>query len=139
MAERLLGLRCHRGRLRGPGGAGAGGAERQGVITEEGRHPSPRRWGRAAGRGKTNKEEMMNTYKTILHTIIEPIVGHDEEQLATIVTRLKQTDGESWAVGEMLERALKYIETTAALIDEVGKMQCYVVESNGHYSIECTA
>ena len=32
--------------------------------------------------------------------------GHDRKFLNEIITQLKQTSGESWAVGEMVERAL---------------------------------
>jgi len=37
--------------------------------------------------------------------IIEPIKDHDRPLLRKIAEDLKQKDGESWAVGEMLERA----------------------------------
>lgn len=60
----------------------------------------------------------MNTYKTILNTVVEPIVYHDEQHLQQWITRLKQSDGESWAIGEMLERALRYITMTVALAEE---------------------
>lgn len=62
---------------------------------------------------------MKNIYKTILHTILEPLLTQDEEQLSKLITRLKQSDGEQWAVGEMLERALKYIEITKAVVKEM--------------------
>ena len=54
----------------------------------------------------------MNIYKAMLDKIIEPILSHDKEQLDKIVIRLKQADGESWAVGEMLNRVLACIEAT---------------------------
>jgi hypothetical protein len=63
----------------------------------------------------------MNTYKTILNTIVEPILEHDEQRLHEVVTRLKQADGESWAVGEMLERALRYVPLAVALAEERGE------------------
>jgi len=39
--------------------------------------------------------------------VFEAIEGHDIEGLKKKVTYLKQTDGEGWAVGEMLRRALE--------------------------------
>ena len=37
----------------------------------------------------------------------EPLVGHDTNLLLAHARRLKQSDGEGWAIGEMVERALK--------------------------------
>lgn len=51
----------------------------------------------------------VQVYKILLNTIVEPITHHDEDQLRGWVVQLKQSDGEGWAVGEMLERALGYI------------------------------
>jgi len=41
-----------------------------------------------------------------LDYVIAAIEGHDIEMLRGMVTRLKQSDGEGWAVGKMLERTL---------------------------------
>jgi len=45
----------------------------------------------------------------ILLNILEPIRQHDQKRLCEIATELKQTDGEHWAVGEMLERAVQFL------------------------------
>jgi len=42
--------------------------------------------------------------------ILNPINTHDRKRLREIVTELKQTDGEHWAVGEMLERACIFLD-----------------------------
>jgi hypothetical protein len=60
----------------------------------------------------------MDTYKNILNTIVQPLCDHDEDLLRMWITRLKQSDGEGRAVGEMLERALRYIRMTVALANE---------------------
>lgn len=44
-----------------------------------------------------------------LRAIIEPIVQHDRPLLRKKAAQLKQSDGEGWAIGEMLERALNYL------------------------------
>ena len=41
--------------------------------------------------------------------ILEPLEGHEILMLDGVARRLKQSDGEGWAVGEMLERALNII------------------------------
>jgi hypothetical protein len=43
----------------------------------------------------------------LLKHILEPLIGISFENLRLVVTRLKQSDGEGWAVGEMLERIIK--------------------------------
>lgn len=40
-----------------------------------------------------------------LEEVLDPIRHHHRPTLREKVTHLKQTDGEGWAVGEMLERA----------------------------------
>jgi len=49
------------------------------------------------------------SYRNELVHILEPLEGHDLEKLDGVSRRLKQSDGEGWAVGEMLERALNII------------------------------
>lgn len=44
---------------------------------------------------------------TKMLAVFEAIEGHDIENLQNKVRSLKQTDGEGWAVGEMLRRALE--------------------------------
>lgn len=39
--------------------------------------------------------------------ILEPLELQDTQQLRARVKDLKQRDGESWAIGEVIERALK--------------------------------
>jgi len=63
-------------------------------------------------------EEKVDTYKNILNTVIQPLCDHDEDLLRMWITRLKRSDGEGWAVGETLERALRYIRMTVALANE---------------------
>ena len=66
----------------------------------------------------------MNTYKTILHAVIEPILdtldgdNWNEQDFLDKVASLKQTSGVDHATGEMLERALRYIRLTLQLIKE---------------------
>ena len=67
----------------------------------------------------------MNTYKTILNTIVEPIAEHDEAYLRGWVSYLKGEGGEGWAVGEMLERAMRYISMTLALAGEASVASQY--------------
>lgn len=62
----------------------------------------------------------METYKVMLNTIVEPLTHCEEDALQAWVTRLKQSDGEGWAIGEFLERALRYITMTVALAEERG-------------------
>lgn len=48
-----------------------------------------------------------------LKAVIEPLMMRDKEMLLAKVKMLKQSDGESWAIGEVIERsieALKIIE-----------------------------
>jgi len=47
--------------------------------------------------------------------ILEPIRQHDQKRLCEIATELKQTDGEHWAVGEMLERAVQFLALESAM------------------------
>ena len=42
--------------------------------------------------------------------MIEPLEGQDMEKLRGVATRLKQSDGEGWAVGEYLDRTLDVME-----------------------------
>lgn len=63
----------------------------------------------------------MEIYKSIFNTVVEPLIYHDEQRLHGWVTRLKQSDGEGYAIGEMLERALRYITMTSALADRVDR------------------
>lgn len=44
-----------------------------------------------------------------LRKVVGAIEGHDDRYLREKVTMLKQSDGEGWAVGEMLERAIDAI------------------------------
>lgn len=39
--------------------------------------------------------------------LIEALEGHDTQFLQLKATQLKQSDGEGWAIGEMVERAIK--------------------------------
>ena len=39
-------------------------------------------------------------------SVLEPLELQDAEQLRIKVEQLKQRDGESWAIGEVIERAL---------------------------------
>ena len=41
-----------------------------------------------------------------LKRLLDPIKDHDRRMLRGVVERLKQSDGEGWAVGDMLESAL---------------------------------
>ena len=52
----------------------------------------------------------LGTELEALRSIIDPIRDHDRSLLRKVATNLKQTDGESWAVGEMLERACLYLD-----------------------------
>lgn len=60
----------------------------------------------------------MDIYKVMLNTIVKPITAHDEDRLQAWVARLKQSGGEGYAIGEMLERALRYVTITVALATE---------------------
>lgn len=50
--------------------------------------------------------EMRNALPKLL-AVFEVIEGHDIDNLLKKIDYLKQTDGEGWAVGEMLRRALE--------------------------------
>lgn len=39
--------------------------------------------------------------------VVEALQGHDTEFLQRKATQLKQSDGEGWAIGEMVERVIK--------------------------------
>jgi len=59
----------------------------------------------------------------VLDYIFEPIQNHEVSMLMGVVKRLKQSDGEGWAVGEMLERALKVNAYGEKLAKELPDMQ----------------
>jgi hypothetical protein len=40
-------------------------------------------------------------------SVFEALEGHDVEFLQRKATQLKQSDGEGWAIGEMVERAIQ--------------------------------
>jgi len=63
----------------------------------------------------------MNIYQTVLFAILEPIFEQDNLDLEKVVKELKQTSGEKWAVGEMLERAMRFIYFSQVLIEEQKK------------------
>ena len=46
-----------------------------------------------------------------MEDILEAIADHDMDMLLAKAIYLKGTDGEGWAVGEMLERAVKHLST----------------------------
>lgn len=46
-----------------------------------------------------------NQLTEALQMVIDPIRNHDRPMLWLVATDLKQSSGEGWAVGEMLERA----------------------------------
>jgi len=46
-------------------------------------------------------EEVCKGYKEVL----DPLLKHDRANLREKVKHLKQTDGEGWAIGEVIERA----------------------------------
>ena len=50
------------------------------------------------------------TWEQIVINILEPLDGHNLVNMEKVVERLKQSDGEGWAAGEMLERVLKLAE-----------------------------
>lgn len=64
----------------------------------------------------------MNIEKTMLLSIIEPITSIELRHLRSRSEELKGSKGESnnidYAVGELLERAIRFIEMTLALTDE---------------------
>jgi hypothetical protein len=45
-----------------------------------------------------------------LRAIVEVIRNHDRPTLRQKAEQLKQTDGEGWAIGEMLERACIFLD-----------------------------
>ena len=45
-------------------------------------------------------DEICKGYKEVL----DPILHHERARLREKATQLKQSDGEGWAIGEMLER-----------------------------------
>lgn len=45
-----------------------------------------------------------------LFAVLEPIKAQRRATLREIATELKQTDGEYWAVGEMLERGCIFLD-----------------------------
>lgn len=51
-----------------------------------------------------------------LKTIVEPLTMRDKEMLLAKVKMLKQSDGESWAIGEVIERSIEALK----IIDEGG-------------------
>jgi len=61
----------------------------------------------------------MATYRTEekerkdLIDVLNAIKGHDLKLLGKKVVMLKQTDGEGWAVGEMLQRAIEWYAVRA--------------------------
>jgi len=63
-------------------------------------------------------EISVNISTAIINTLVEPICDHDTENLKRWVERLKTSDGEGWAIGEMLERAMRYIEMTISIAQD---------------------
>ncbi len=59
---------------------------------------------------KLSEVEPVTTIINSFNHIIEPIENHKLDVLRTVVTGLKQNDGEGWVVGEMVERLLDFIE-----------------------------
>lgn len=53
---------------------------------------------------KIDLQRMVNAYKEVLEPI-QNILSTSPEKIHSIVKELQQSDGEHWAVGEMLERA----------------------------------
>ena len=53
---------------------------------------------------------MSTFYKTTLFKIIEPILEHDHKRLREIAKELKQAEGESWAIGEMVHRVVNIMD-----------------------------
>jgi len=60
----------------------------------------------------------MTERQDIATQLLDPIRGQDRPRLREIATDLKQTDGEHWAVGEMLERACILLDALEAQADE---------------------
>ncbi len=59
---------------------------------------------------KLYEVEPVTTIINSFNHIIEPLENYDLDTLRDVVTRLKQSDGEGWAVGEVVERILDFIE-----------------------------
>jgi hypothetical protein len=56
--------------------------------------------------GKTNFVYCADCKVEHLEEALKPLDGHDYEYLLKVAERLKGSDGEGWAVGEMLERVI---------------------------------
>ena len=65
----------------------------------------------------------MNIYKAMLNCIVKPLFcGVDVADLRQFARKLQgsegKTDNISWAVGEMLMRALMYVDMTLDVLEE---------------------
>jgi hypothetical protein len=57
-------------------------------------------------------------YREYLTYILEPLEGHDKENLIKVAKKLQESDGEGWAVGEMLYHALQIIQTQENIMNK---------------------
>ncbi len=48
---------------------------------------------------------------------------HDRDELERVVKELKQKDGESWAVGEMLQRVIYFLGNTGGFVQDTKKVK----------------
>jgi hypothetical protein len=85
----------------------------------------------------------MNIYKSILDTIVQPLYDVDGRALDEWATWLKESNvlpeqkrDSARAVGEMLERALRYTRMTTALVEE-GAFNDVVVQALSEPDCPC--
>jgi hypothetical protein len=61
---------------------------------------------------------MTDRFEDSFTYLLQPLEGHDMRQLKKVVIRLKQSDGEGWAAGEMLDRAITLMVAARFFLEE---------------------
>ena len=62
---------------------------------------------------------MSDFYKKILFKVIKPVLEHDHKRLRVKAKELKQADGESWAIGEMVQRVVNMMEFAELIFSDI--------------------
>ncbi len=72
---------------------------------------------------------MQNAWKDAVLYILEPLDGCNAGILNSKITELKQSDGEGWAIGEVLDRAVRLLQAAkeitlgASATSEIGMIK----------------
>ncbi len=72
---------------------------------------------------KARAEKAEAREAALLKTIAEPIAGHSLRSLREKANQLKQTDGEGWAVGELVFRVIDILTSTDSTGQEVSELK----------------